>query len=373
MNFLDSYKQNGFVYVPNLLATESCEFLVKELEQLVRFGKTNRDTQCPKSEAVYGAEIFDRLLEEMTPVFEKTTGRTLIPTYSYARKYSNGEELKPHTDRPACEVSATITLGFDGDIWPIYMADSDKKESAVAVKMKVGDGVIYNGCEKHHWRDAFEGEYQYQVFLHYVDANGPNVEHKYDKRECLSHKKSKKDEGYLYWYYANAISEHSRSEAIKKVKGIELKQTGIGYETEFKIDTTIRDVKSVQLSTNIGIGAAAVGAGIDANYNAWKFDITHANQCELLQYTEHGKYLSHIDTFLGVDSKECRKLTVLAFLNDDFEGGKLYLQSGNEKIYPPQSAGTILVFPSFLLHGVEPVISGTRYSVVTWLIGPNFK
>jgi PKHD-type hydroxylase len=70
---------------------------------------------------------------------------------------------------------------------------------------------------------------------------------------------------------------------------------------------------------------------------------------------------------------ECRKLTVLVFLNDDFEGGRLFLQNGHGKIYPPQKAGTALVFPSFMLHGVEPVTSGIRRSVVTWLVGPWFK
>jgi len=64
---------------------------------------------------------------------------------------------------------------------------------------------------------------------------------------------------------------------------------------------------------------------------------------------------------------------VLLFLNDDFEGGKLYLKNGPEKIYPPQSAGTVLAFPSFILHGVEPVTSGVRRSIVTWLVGPTFK
>jgi PKHD-type hydroxylase len=71
--------------------------------------------------------------------------------------------------------------------------------------------------------------------------------------------------------------------------------------------------------------------------------------------------------------EECRKLTVLAFLNDDFEGGRLFLQVGHEKMYPIQKAGTVLVFPSFILHGVEPVVKGIRRSIVTWMVGPWFK
>jgi PKHD-type hydroxylase len=70
---------------------------------------------------------------------------------------------------------------------------------------------------------------------------------------------------------------------------------------------------------------------------------------------------------------DCRKLTILAFLNDDFEGGRLFLQTGHNRVYPPQQPGSVLVFPSFVLHGVEPVTKGIRRSVVTWLVGPWFK
>ena len=68
-----------------------------------------------------------------------------------------------------------------------------------------------------------------------------------------------------------------------------------------------------------------------------------------------------------------KKLTILVFLNDDFEGGKFYIQNSHERFYPPQSRGTVLVFPSFMPHGVEPITKGIRYSVVTWMVGPYFK
>jgi PKHD-type hydroxylase len=47
--------------------------------------------------------------------------------------------------------------------------------------------------------------------------------------------------------------------------------------------------------------------------------------------------------------------------------------NSNEKIYPPQEKGDIIVFPSFMVHGVEPVTKGKRFTVVTWLVGPYFK
>ena len=72
-------------------------------------------------------------------------------------------------------------------------------------------------------------------------------------------------------------------------------------------------------------------------------------------------------------SDTTRKLTIITILNDDYEGGKLYLHYGNEREYPQLEPGDVIIFPSFLVHGVEPIISGIRRSVVTWLVGPYFK
>jgi predicted 2-oxoglutarate/Fe(II)-dependent dioxygenase YbiX len=58
-------------------------------------------------------------------------------------------------------------------------------------------------------------------------------------------------------------------------------------------------------------------------------------------------------------------LTLLGFLNDDYDGGDLYLC--NQKINT--KTGDILIFPSNFLypHRVEPVIMGIRYSWVSWV------
>lgn len=134
----------------------------------------------------------------------------------------------------------------------------------------------------------------------------------------------------------------------------------------------IRNVERVLLPTYKDIGAQLAAAGLAANNQAWKFNVTNASQAEFLSYPVGGRYQAHIDTVLNPQI-ECRKLTVLAFFNDSFKGGKFYLQDAYKKYYPPQEKGTILVFPSFLLHGVEDVEEGTRYSAVCWMAGPFFK
>jgi hypothetical protein len=240
--------------------------------------------------------------------------------------------------------------------------------------MDVGDAILYKGQEKPHWRNPYkEGQWQAQVFLHYVDADGPHAEWKYDKRPKLSHHLEKETD-YRYWYFSDAMTPEA---AKRLIESLEVQSQGedalVGCTGPGVLNREIRDVKKVTLPSYRGIGATMVGLGMSANYQAWKFDVTHSNQTDYLKYDKEGHYLSHVDTFMKPGDAECRKLTVLMFLNDDFEGGRFFIQNGHEKIYPHQSAGTCLVFPSFILHGVEPVTKGIRRSVVTWLVGPWFK
>lgn len=139
------------------------------------------DRQCPRSHSVYYDPTFDSVLEQLVPFMEQHTGLRLWPTYCYARVYRPGEVLERHTDRPSCQISATITLGYEGDIWPIFM----EGERFV---LDVGHGAIYRGCEVEHWRDEYvEGEWQTQAFFHYVDAEGPYKDWRYDRRSKLAH------------------------------------------------------------------------------------------------------------------------------------------------------------------------------------------
>jgi predicted 2-oxoglutarate/Fe(II)-dependent dioxygenase YbiX len=385
---MNEFEIEKYIHLKNFLDRENCLQLVNELKNLVNQNKTTRDSQCPLSEAVHGAPIFDSLLEQLTPHFEQASGIKLLPTYAYARLYAPGEELKIHTDRPSCEISATVTLGFEGNVWPIYMADHDETKSVEQrlgerdkpywlknisrIDMEVGDAVLYRGQEKVHWREKYtEGQWQAQVFLHYVDANGIHAEWKYDKRKRLSHQVEK---DCMYWYFPDAMTYDSCRKLIESLESqVEGDDAGIGTGDNQVVNKEIRDVKKINLPVHRGIGATMAGMGISANQQSWKFNVTHANQCDYLMYEVEGHYHAHTDTFIDPTQAECRKLTVLLFLNDDFEGGRLFLQNGHEKFYPPQNLGTCLVFPSFILHGVEPVTKGVRRSVVTWLVGPWFR
>jgi PKHD-type hydroxylase len=67
-----------------------------------------------------------------------------------------------------------------------------------------------------------------------------------------------------------------------------------------------------------------------------------------------------------------RKLSFSIMLNDDYEEGEFFMNLG-EKFNVPLKKGDMLIFPSFILHGVNPVKTGTRKSLVGWVTGPKFK
>ena len=369
---LSQFVVDKYVHLKDFLDKNNCLELTNELKRLVAQQVTVKDDQCPKSEAIHGAMAFDKLLVDLLPHFEKASGKRLYPTYSYARLYAPGDELANHTDRASCEISATLTLGFEGDVWPIYMGDDMAKSNASEIKMDVGDAVLYRGMDKHHWREKYtEGKWQAQVFLHYVDVDGPHKEWKYDKRPGLN--LPVEHEELRYRVFQDVLTPEACDSLIrlytsdKTVKEPPVIGTGGGT-----IDKTVRNVERVMLPTYKDIGGRLAAIGLAANHAAWQFDITHSNQAEFLIYPAGGRYQAHVDTFLK-QGEDCRKLTVLAFLNDDFKGGKFFIQDGQNKHYPPQTKGTILVFPSFIMHGVEDIEEGQRCSVVCWMVGKFFK
>jgi len=129
------------------------------------------DDQSPGMYSVYKDTNMMFFHSMLLPRMEAVTGLNLLPTYTYTRVYRPGAILEKHKDRPACEVSATMLVGANySPTWPLYI----EGESII---QQPGDMAVYRGCEVEHWRDpmvdAPEDAYHVQLFLHYVDADGP--------------------------------------------------------------------------------------------------------------------------------------------------------------------------------------------------------
>jgi PKHD-type hydroxylase len=112
------------------------------------------------------------------------------------------------------------------------------------------------------------------------------------------------------------------------------------------------------------------------NREYYNFEITGLS--EDLQYTEYeaeyeGYYDYHLDIGSGIESS--RKLSITVQLSDEseYEGGELEFVTGCEKKHASKKQGDVIVFPSYLLHKVNPITRGKRCSLVTWIGGPPFR
>ena len=134
---------------------------------------------------------------------EKIIGRKLYNTYYYDRFYYPGQALQLHADRDACEISVSVhvstNLEGEDSKWPFWIktpdtyTDKSKKEILVpgesrSAVLEAGDGLLYKGCERPHWRDPMPSPrrrkrdillrrpqkqyYYHQIFFHYVLQDG---------------------------------------------------------------------------------------------------------------------------------------------------------------------------------------------------------
>lgn len=181
------FEQNGYFSLQSVISTELQNFITQYAlyDELQDFNPD--ENQVFNAHSKYADPAMETVLSLLHPIMEKNTGLTLFPTYSFYRVYRPGDILKIHTDRPSCEISCTLCFGFKYNDekyrWPIVM-------DGVELKQNPGDMSIYRGCYLPHWRDEFIGDkndWHVQGFFHYVDANGPYAEFKYDKRTDLGY------------------------------------------------------------------------------------------------------------------------------------------------------------------------------------------
>ena len=129
----------------------------------------------------------------------------------------------------------------------------------------------------------------------------------------------------------------------------------------------------------------------EANAKQFNYDLDYFEPIQFAEYDGSGNYRAFYDWHQDYDglseSGEGRKLSLTLALSDSdtFEGGKLEFYNGGkplpdmgkikgEKVTKDiNSQGTVTVFDSRDWHRVSPMVSGIRYSLVCWCVGPNFK
>jgi hypothetical protein len=167
-------RTRGFLPSRGLLEPSVAGVLYKTLLLSRWRGEGTRDNHVPTAVSFSNIAPTDALLLELQPRIEAIIASRLVPTYSYARLYFHGDAFLRHRDRHSCEVSVSIHLGRDGGASELWFPPNEK------VEMEAGDGAVYLGCQTEHWRERFTGRTMGQVFLHYVVADGPYADQRFD-------------------------------------------------------------------------------------------------------------------------------------------------------------------------------------------------
>ena len=111
---------------------------------------------------------------------------------------------------------------------------------------------------------------------------------------------------------------------------------------------------------------------LDLN-NEYKFELHEFHEgFQVAEYLAPGGHYSwHND--IGTGKFSTRKLSMTVQLSEasDYEGGELEFSDSTAPA--PKEIGSLIVFPSYLTHRVNPVTSGLRKSLVSWVSGPAFK
>tara|TARA_R110002126_G_scaffold286779_1_gene438937 strand:- start:273 stop:902 length:630 start_codon:yes stop_codon:yes gene_type:complete len=203
-----------------------------------------------------------------------------------------------------------------------------------------------------------------------------------------------------YWYFKGVLSKKFCEELIQygKQKEDQLALTGSFKNLKELSKKQLKDLKKKRNSNIVWIGEQWVYKEILpyvhlANKNAgWNFDWNYSEDCQFTKYTEGQFYDWHQDSFDGVYDKpdninlhnKIRKLSVTCSLSnpDTYKGGELEFYEGNPerinkknmlKCTEISEQGSIVIFPSFMWHRVCQITKGTRYSLVIWNCGNEFK
>lgn len=159
----------------------------------------------------------------------------------------------------------------------------------------------------------------------------------------------------------------------------ELEEAKTGYGNNQTTGNSIRKSKVTWLSMDPGsvfydLYRVCESAVHTINSNFFNYDLLGIETLQFAAYDSKGSHFGrHVDNALATPTH--RKLTFSIQLSDEasYEGGDLLLHTSSTPTAIPRTQGVVSFFPSYTLHEVTPIISGTRYSLVGWCHGPRFK
>ena len=115
---------------------------------------------------------------------------------------------------------------------------------------------------------------------------------------------------------------------------------------------------------------------IHSNTYYYGFDIFQLTGSKKLNYNTYQKdeeYSWHMDATVRSPIRDIKLTCLLNCSDNDYKGGDLFLFRDKDVKVENFGPGSAVVFPSFISHKVEKIISGSRATLAVWMNGPKFR
>jgi len=175
------------------------------------------------------------------------------------------------------------------------------------------------------------------------------------------------------WAYANNLFTQEECKKIIDYGNTKFSENGVPKNLENFRDSKISWLYPCEEINWVYNKISSIVLDMNSKY----FNFELYGFIEGFQFTKYeapsGYYGMHMDKIFN---GSVRKLSLTIQLSDptEYSGGDLNLYlGGTNPVTIEKSQGYMAVFPSYILHEVKPVTEGTRYSLVAWLTGKNFK
>ena len=198
------------------------------------------------------------------------------------------------------------------------------------------------------------------------------------------------------WYFAGDGFNSEEVDAIKKLKDVYSFKRGTTWgKTPETTNGEVRESEIFWIQQSIEsewIYNRMSWHINKANKEQYRFDIHSLEQIQYSRYKapdvlgiedkigirshrDNNKQDPHYSWHADCGASSYRKLSCVVQLTDkiDYEGGELETNDHKGSIIHGKEKGSIIIFPSFVIHRVHPVTSGIRESLALWVHGPTYR
>jgi PKHD-type hydroxylase len=171
----------------------------------------------------------------------------------------------------------------------------------------------------------------------------------------------------MFLRIANFLSGSALAEVQRVVRSAELEDGRKTGSAKLKLNR-----QSGGLEPNVAAAQRIIHEAISNSIEFSVFALPKSYRLFFNRYDAGMYYKAHIDiAYMGLGTNDLLRtdlsFTVMLSAPEDYEGGHFRIETPFGESRLKEAAGTLIVYPSDMLHEVEPVTAGSRLAAIGWI------